>query len=435
MFVRQDAHGSKLAHPWGCLYHLSNLLIREINVNIHPFKALIPGPGLTQKVASVPYDVVDTAEAAALAEGNPQSFLHIVRPEIDLPEDTVMYSDAVYEKATENFSRFQQEGTLVRDTETCLYVYRQIMDGHVQRGIVGGCEVNDYEVRILTHEKTRPDKENDRCRHVRDLSAHTGPVFLAYADSPVVDACIADVEAGSPMFDFTADDGIQHTGWRVSDTAGLVAAMGEVERAYVADGHHRSASAVRVGAERRAADANANGSAEYERFMTVLFPASQLKVLAYNRSVHDLNGLDNEGFLNAVREVMTVSEVSDPVPSEQGQICMYVAGCWYVLTWDADEGADPVAALDVSVLQSRVLGPILGVEDPRTSNRIDFVGGIRGTGELESRVQSGRGAVAFSLFPTSMKQLMTVADAGMMMPPKSTWFEPKLRSGLFVHTF
>ena len=401
-------------------------------MRIHPLKALRPAADRTADVASVPYDVVNTEEARQLAAGNDASFLHIIRPDIDLPDGTDPYDDAVYEKARENFVRARESGVLVEDADPALYLYRQIMNGHAQRGLVAGCHIDDYESRILTHEKTRPAKEDDRVRHMATLRAHTGPVFMAYRDQAEIDSLLADVESSDPMFDFTAEDGVRHTGWQITGTDALVEAFEAVPVFYIADGHHRSAGAARVGRECREAG---TASDESEWFLSVLFPASQLNILAYNRVVHDLNGMNRDEFLAAIETAMPVEKSGRAVPESAGEISMFLDGDWYTLTATADADADPVSALDVSILQERVLAPVLGIEDVRTSPRIEFVGGIRGTEDLERRVNDGDAAVAFSMYPTLMNQLMAVADDGRDMPPKSTWFEPKLRSGLFVHEF
>ena len=387
-------------------------------------------PERAEVVASVPYDTVDTDEARKLAEGNPESFLHIVRSEIDLPPGTDIHADAVYAKAAENLARFRSNGTLIEEETPCFYVYRQRMGDHVQRGVVGCCHVDEYRNDLVRkHEKTRPDKENDRTRHMTTLEAHAGPVFTTYRDSAEIDAVVAEIEKSDPLFDFTARDGIAHTVWRVTDTATLVHAFGRVPLCYIADGHHRAASAARAASEVE----GPNG--EQDWFECVLFPASQLQILPYNRCVHDLNGLLPDELLAAAGKAFTVSEDVDPNPGGVGRISMYLDGKWHGL--ERSNGTrrtgDPTGDLDVSYLQENLLGPVLGVEDPRTDKRIEFIGGIRGTDELRARVDDGRAAAAFSMFPVTVEQMMAIADAGMIMPPKSTWFEPKLRSGLLVH--
>jgi uncharacterized protein (DUF1015 family) len=404
-------------------------------VRIHPFQGLVPTPASAPEVACVPYDVVTAAEAAELAAGRPHSLLHVDRAEIDLPPGTDPYSDAVYEKARENFLALQRTGVLVREPEPCLYVYQQQMGRHRQRGLVAGCHVDDYDAGLIKkHEKTRKDKEDDRTRLIDTLSAFTGPVFVTYRDHPGVSALVEAKTKEAPCHDFTAPDGIRHTVWRIAGGGEWVRAFAGVPLTYIADGHHRAASAARVARLRRERNPRHNGTEEYNWFLCVLFPASELKILPYNRVVFDLNGLSLEAFLAKVRATFGLEEGASPSPDAVGRVSMYVAGKWYGLRCPVDAGGDPVARLDVSVLQDRLLAPVLGIEDVRTSKRIDFVGGIRGPGELVRRVDAG-GGVAFSMYPVTLDQLMAIADADQIMPPKSTWFEPKLRSGLFVHTF
>jgi len=406
-------------------------------LRIRPFSGLRPAPGLAPQVACVPYDVVDRAESAALAAGNPLSLLHVDRAEIDLPAETDPYSDAVYAKALENFTRLQTEGALIRETGRVVYLYQQIMGGHTQTGVAAVCHIDDYEANLIKkHEKTRKDKEDDRTRLIGTLSADTGPVFLTYRDEAEIDRLVNEAKRATPLYDFTAPDGIQHTVWRVDHAGALVEAFGRVACSYVADGHHRTASAVRVGKERRAANPNHNGSEEYNWFLAVLFPASQLAILPYNRCVLDLNGHTEASLLAALTGAgFQVEDAGEATPPGPGEVRMYLGKKWRRVAWTPDPAADPIARLDVTVLQERVLAPLLGIDDPRTSKRVEFIGGIRGTGELENRVNDGRAAIAFSMYPTTVNQLMDIADAGAIMPPKSTWFEPKLRSGLFIHTF
>ena len=408
-------------------------------LRVKPFQGLRPADDLVHLVACVPYDVVDAKEAAALTEGNPYSLMHVDRAEIDLPPDTDHYSQVVYEKARESFLALQRLEVLQRETEPCVYLYQQRMGNHVQTGIALTCHIEDYENDIIKkHEKTRRDKEDDRTRLIGTLSANTGPVFLTYRDTPDLDALVAEVLKTPPLYDFTAPDGIGHTVWRVPGAKlgeFFVKAFAQVPVAYVADGHHRTASAVRVGRERRAANPNHIGDENYNWFLCVLFPASQLQILPYNRAVHDLNGHTPESFLQAVRAAgFELVENAGDKPERPGNVSMFMGGSWLGLTWAPQPDANPIERLDVTVLQDRLLAPILGIDDPRTSQRIDFVGGIRGTGELVQRVNEGRAAVAFSMVPTTVDQLMDIADANQIMPPKSTWFEPKLRSGLFIHT-
>ena len=405
-------------------------------MQVKSFKALVPASGKTESVAAVPYDVVDTTEARALAAGNPDSFLHVSRPEIDLPESVDSHDDRVYEQGLQAFKSFQARGVLVRESQPGLYVYRQVVGAHSQIGVVGCCHADDYENNVIRkHEKTRQDKEDDRTRHTLTLGANTGPVFLTYRDSAAVDAAVAQTVRGTPMSDFTADDGVRHTVWRVA--TGLndwVACFADVPLAYIADGHHRAASGWRAARQCQASNPDHDGSEDYNLFLAVLFPASQLNILPYNRCVADLNGLDAAAFLERVGEIFAVSTGGPATAPGPLQAQMYLGGEWYTLSWPMFE-AGPVDRLDVSVLQTRLLAPLLAIDDPRTSQRISFVGGIRGTGELVKRVDSGQDAVAFSLYPVTVEEMMDIADAGQVMPPKSTWFEPKLRSGLVIHTF
>ncbi len=391
---------------------------------------------LASKVASLPYDVVDTAEAKALASDNPFSFFHISRPEIDLPDGAELSSPEAYAKAAENFADFRGRGVLKQDEESCLYLYRLVRLGREQVGLVAVCHAGDYERGIIKkHEKTRKVPEDDRTRHIQAINANSGPVFLAYRDRPEIDGAANAVKAGEPLYDFEAVDGIRHTIWRIERTEEIVRLFADVPEAYIADGHHRAAAAARVARERaEAAGAGHSGNEEYNWFMAVLFPASQLRILPYNRSVKDLNGLQPEEFMSAVKSRFAVSDNAKPSPDCPASISMYLAGKWFELSWTPVETANPADALDVSILQDRLLEPVLGITDPRNNPRIEFIGGIRGTEELVKRVDSGRAAVAFSMYPASIDQLMAISDAGQVMPPKSTWFEPKLRSGLLVHT-
>ena len=404
-------------------------------MQIKPFTAWLAQPDLADKVAAVPYDVVDTAEAQALAANNALSFLHVSRAEIDMPSHTSPYSDAVYALGRDTLLRFQKEGTLICETAPELYLYRQTMGHHVQRGVVACCSTVDYERHVIkTHEKTRPDKEDDRTRHIKAHNAQSGPVFLVYRDTAAIDALVRETEEETPLFDFVASDGIGHTGWRFDDPQAVAAAFGSVPVAYIADGHHRAAAAARVARERRVANPAHTGAEEYNWFLGVLFPASQVQILPYNRLVRDLNGQSVETFMRAVRARFTVRETTAQQPAAPGSVCMFLAAKWHELRWTPQTDATPEGRLDVTVLQDRLLGPVLGIDDPRTSKRIEFVGGIRGVAELEKRVNSGEHAVAFSMHATTVSQMMDIADTGGIMPPKSTWFEPKLRDGLFVHT-
>ena len=404
-------------------------------MRVRSFKGLRPSPELAPMVASLPYDVVNTEEARELAKGNPLSMLHVVRAEIDLPDGTDPHSDAVYAKAVANLKHLQAHGALVRESSQSLYVYQQKMNGHVQRGVVGLCHVDDYNNGVIKkHEKTRPDKENDRTRLTSDLSANSGPVFLTYRDNTDVNKLVHETCKQAPLFDFTAPDGIQHTVWQIAAPEGLTKAFLPVPCFYVADGHHRSASAARVANERAKANPNHTGEEDYNWFLCVFFPESELKILAYNRVVKDLNGREPEELLGEIGFTCELEEGAKPTPHKPGQVSMYLAGKWYGLTLEPPADTNPVARLDVDMLQQQVLGPLLGIDDPRTSERIEFAGGIRGTDYLRQQVDKN-GGVAFSIHPVTVKQLMEIADAGRIMPPKSTWFEPKLRSGLFIHTF
>ena len=404
-------------------------------MRVKAFKAWRPAEGKAKSVASVPYDVVDTKGAVALAAGNPDSFLHVVRAEIDLPEGTDAFSDAVYDQAKANLERFKNDGVLIREEKPSLYLYSQQMGGHLQFGIVATCHFEDYEEgKIKIHEKTRRVKEEDRIRYVDTQNANTGPVFLAYRDSEKINAVVDATKGTEPLYKFTAEDGVKHTVWKFDDVAVLESAFGEIPATYVADGHHRSASAAKIGAKRRDANPNHTGEEPYNFFLAVMFPESELKILAYNRVILTLPGTQAE-FFQALGKTFKVDANDVSKPRNAGEICMFINGAWSTLTPKVmPEATDPVATLDVSILQNEVLAPILNIADPRVSNDIDFIGGIKGTEELEKWVNDGRAVMAFSMYPTSMEQLFSVADAGMLMPPKSTWFEPKLRSGLLVNT-
>jgi uncharacterized protein (DUF1015 family) len=404
---------------------------------IKPFRAYRPRPEQARDVASFPYDVISSAEARELARGNPVSFLHVCKPEIDLDPSIPLTDDRVYAKGRENLRRFIAEGTLTRDPSPCLYVYQQRMGSHVQAGLVGLCSVREYERGLIKrHEHTRKDKEDDRTRHVTECDANAEPVFLACHARKEIDQLVDDARARPPACDFVATDGIGHTLWPVSqpgEIEALVRRFADIPCLYVADGHHRTAAAVRHGQAVRAQSPGGSGDEPYEFFMAVVFPHDQLQILDYNRVVKDLNGLTVEQFLARVGERFTVAVAEAARPIAPRTFGMFLAGRWHRL--EARPGTypagDPVRGLDVSILQDNLLAPILGIADPRTDKRIDFVGGIRGVGELEKRCREGA-AVAFSFCPASLAQLMAVADAGTVMPPKSTWFEPKLRSGLTV---
>ena len=407
---------------------------------IKPLRGLRPVPEHAADVAAPPYDVLNTAEARERAAGRPLSFLHISKPEIDLPEGTDPYSPAVYEKGAENLQRLIEQGILIRDEEPHYYVYRLTMGNHQQTGLVCVGSVAEYDRnRIRKHEFTRPQKEDDRVRQITALNAETGPVLLAYRATGELRELLAEVSQASPLYDLTADDGIGHTLWRIDDQqrmARLTMLFDAMDALYIADGHHRSASASRVAAARRASNPAPTGEESYEYFLCVAFPHDEMQIFDYNRVVRDLNGYTAAGLLERVSERFTVSATDSACrPEHPGQFGMYLDGHWYRLDIDPAlvPTEDPVASLDVSLLQQNLLAPLLGIGDPRTDERIDFVGGIRGLKELERRVDSGEMAVAFALFPTSMEALMAVADANEVMPPKSTWFEPKLADGLVSH--
>ncbi len=411
---------------------------------LKPFRAYRPRPELAAQVAAVPYDVVNTQEAAELAKGNRHSFLHVGRPEIDLPAGIDVHADEVYAKGVANLRGLISSGTLFHENTPCLYVYQQRMGNHVQAGLVGLCSVEEYETgAIKRHEFTRKDKEDDRTRHVTEQAANAEPVFLTYRAVPYIDHIVNDIRKQVPVYDVVTPDGIGHTIWVVSGETvvyELVHLFNGVEALYIADGHHRTAAAIRYGQAQRAADRAKglplDGDEPYESFMAVVFPHDQLKIMDYNRVVKDLNGLNQEAFLAKVGEKFDVAVAAHRASQAPTTFGMYLGGTWYELKAKPGSfpASDPVRGLDVSILQDNLLNSILGIDDPRTNTRIDFVGGIRGMDELERRVQEGY-AVAFSVYPTSLAQLMSVADAGEVMPPKSTWFEPKLRSGLLVRMY
>ena len=409
---------------------------------IRPFMGIRPHADYAKAVAALPYDVMNSEEAREMVAGKPYSFLHIDKAEIDLPPDTDVYSDAVYEKAKENLETMIEKGIFTQDLLPNLYIYRLTMNGKSQTGLVACTSIDEYlNGTIKKHELTRADKEADRIRHVDTLNANTGPIFLAYKQNELAQTIIEGWKAANlPVYDFVSEDGIGHTVWVVdSDTeiGILVDAFRKTENFYIADGHHRNASAVKVGLKRREEKELYSGEEEFNYYLSVLFPAEELKIMDYNRVVKDLNGHSAEGFLALLTEKFEVTPFlgeGQLHPEKAHQFGMYLEGKWFSLTTKADfVSNDPVLGLDVSILQKEVLEPILAIGDPRTDKRIDFVGGIRGLGELERRVDQGEMKVAFSLFPTSMEELMNVADADLIMPPKSTWFEPKLRSGLFLH--
>ena len=401
-----------------------------------PFRALRPTPASAARVAAVPYDVVSTDEARALAT-DPLSFLHVSRAEIDLPPTVSPYADDVYQRARQNFEALREKAPLVTEDVASLYVYRLTMGGHVQTGVAGGFGLDDYDGGVIKkHEHTRVDKENDRTRHMIELRAQTGPVFLTYRASPDVDHLAASVANAAPLFDFEAVDGVRHTVWRAdaASAARLVSSFAAIPTLYIADGHHRAASASRARASLNGgALGGPAGTSEADRVLAVAFPDREMQVLSYNRVVKDFGGTDPASFLSAVKRVATV-RAGGPVPPGQGHVSMFLGQEWHdVKLPAAPAGASAAASLDVSRLHDVVLGPLLGIGDPRTDPRIEFSGGARGTAALEERVRSGRAAAAFSMHPVRVEDLMTVSDAGDIMPPKSTWFEPKLRDGLLSH--
>ena len=410
---------------------------------IKPFKALRPSKQSAEKVASVPYDVVNTEEAKELAEGYPLNFLRVTRSELELNNNTDPYSPEVYSKAKENLDRLVKAAPLLTDDKEHFYIYRLIMDGRPQVGIAATFSVDDYDNNvILKHEKTRKVKEDDRTNHIVTTGAQTGAVFLTYKGvkniNEIIDVIIKKVE---PLYDFTSPDGIKHTVWMIPDENNrtIINEMAKVKNLYIADGHHRAASASRARAVKKASNHEHTGNEEYNFFLAVLFPAEQLKILPYNRVVLDLNGKGKEEFLNEINEKFIVEKSQIKEPQQKNTYGMYLVGQWYMLlardsiTASSSLSETVAGTLDVSILQDFLLNPILGIDDPRTNKRIDFIGGIRGTKELEKLVNNGKAKVAFSLYPVSINELIKISDAGEIMPPKSTWFEPKLRDGLLVH--
>ena len=404
-----------------------------------PFRAIRPLPEDAKQVASRPYDVLNSDEARLEAADNPISFLRVIKPEIDLPSDSDPYGEEVYRQGLAKLTEFKEQGILVQDPEAFFYVYRLTMDGRTQTGIVGCCDYQEYyDGSIKKHELTRTAKENDRVRHVETQNANAEPVFFSYRGKPGIDSLVNEVTRSPIEYDFVAEDGIRHELWVVRDRRlieNFESGFAEVPALYVADGHHRTAAAARVGQIRKEDNSDHTGEEEYNFFMAVLFPDDQLKIFDYNRVVRDLNGLSQESFLSAIKQSFEISAIDGELaPTEKGTFSMYLGGVWYRLKANKEKlTSSPKEGLDVTYLSDEVLEPILGISDLRNDLRIDFVGGIRGLGELERRVDSGEMAVAFALFPVSMEELLAIADAGEIMPPKTTWFEPKLRSGLFIH--
>ena len=406
---------------------------------VKPFICIRPAKENAAKVASLPYDVYNRKEACAAVAGNPVSFLNIDRAETQFSDDVDTYADCVYEKARELLDTQIAEGVYVTDAGDHYYLYELTMDGRSQTGIVACSSIDDYVNGVVKkHENTREDKELDRIRHVDTVNAQTGPIFLAYRQNETLKAIVAEEKAKPVLYDFVSDDGIRHRVWKIDDpaqTAAIEAAFAAIPATYIADGHHRAASAVKVGLKRRAENPGYTGEEPFNYFLSVLFPDEELMILPYNRVVKDLNGLSREQFFEAVKEKFELEEIGkEPyAPAEKGTFGMYLDNTWYALkVLPQYKNADPVKGLDVSILQDQLLGPVLGIGDPRTDKRIDFIGGIRGLKELERRVSEDM-EIAFSMYPTSIEELLAVADAGLLMPPKSTWFEPKLRSGLFIH--
>lgn len=407
---------------------------------IRKFKAIRPVPEMAEAVAALPYDVVSSNEAREMTKDQPYSFLHVDKAEIDLPQGTDLYSDEVYAKAKENLDQLISDGILVQDDRPMLYVYELTMDGRSQTGLVGCTSIDEYTKGIIKkHELTREDKEQDRIRHVDTCNANTGPIFLAYRTVDKISNLIEKIKKNDPVYDFAAEDGIKHCVWVIDnnkDADEITALFQAVPNLYIADGHHRNASAAKVGLKRRQENPDYTGEEEFNYYLSVIFPSDQLKILDYNRVVKDLNGLTDSEFIKILSEKFDIKETQGRAkPEKQYDFGMYLSKKWYMLTAkDEVRSEDAVAGLDVSILQDHVLVPILGIGDIRMDKRIDFVGGIRGLQELEKRVDRGEMKIAFAMYPTSIEQLMTIADEDKIMPPKSTWFEPKLRSGLFVHS-
>lgn len=400
---------------------------------IHPFKAWRPSKDNVEEVACVPYDVISADEARSLASGKPNSFLHVIRPEIDLPKNISFNDDRVYKKGAENLSRFIDKNILQQEQNSAVYIYSLTWKGRTQTGVFTCVSVDDYDNEvILKHELTRPDKEDDRTRHILTQSAHAEPVMMTYKDHQPLDQLIDQVQAESdPLFDFEADDGVQHTVWKADETAPYINGFKDVERLYIADGHHRCKSASRAAAAKRDKSSNHTGNEEYNFFPAVLFPMSQMEILAYNRIVYSVP----DDFRSKLEQHVELSKNAEAEPSEKGSVSIYMDGDWFGIILPKKENANSVEKLDAHRLQAHILDPLLGINDPRRDENISFVGGIRGTKELENLVDSGKAAIAFSMYPTSIEELIAVSDEGLLMPPKSTWFEPKLRSGLLVHTF
>lgn len=405
---------------------------------IRAFRGIRPAAGKEADIAALPYDVYNREEARKAVEGKPLTFLRIDRAETQLSEETDIYAPEVYQKAKELLWGMVENGDFLQDDKPCYYLYELTMNGRSQTGIVACASIDDYlNGMIKKHENTRREKEEDRVRHVDICDAQTGPIFLAYRNQESLKKIVADVKAGTVLFDFTSEDGIRHRGWKIADTEKISAiyeAFHQMNALYIADGHHRAASAVRVGVKRREEHPGYTGEEEFNYFLSVIFPDDELMIMDYNRVVRELNGLTPEEFLSGIKKVFDVEKLDKAEhPKRKGQVTLFLEDKWYLLTLKSEyENCDPVEGLDVSILQKQILEPVLGIQDPKTDKRIDFVGGIRGLSELERRVHTDMKA-AFAMYPTSIGELFAVADAGLLMPPKSTWFEPKLRSGLFIH--
>ena len=409
---------------------------------LKPFSCIRPQEDLVEKIAALPYDVVNRREAKEIVKANPYSFLKIDRAETQLEDCVDIYSDTVYEKARDTLQEMIEDGSFLTEESPCYYIYELTMHGRTQTGIVGCASVDDYlNDRIKKHENTKPEKELDRIRHVDTCSAHTGPIFLAYRKNNRLSQIQEEEKRKEPLYAFVAEDGIRHRVWKVDEEnriGEIYAIFESIPEIYISDGHHRAASAVKTGLKRRKEAVQYTGAEEFNYFLSVLFPDQELMIMDYNRFVHDLNGKSIEEFFKLLKEIFSVKKIGTAAykPEKKGEIGMYMDHKWYCLTLHTlDDAKDPSERLDVAQLQKKVLTPILGIEDPKTDSRIEFVGGIRGLSELEKLVDQREGSVAFAMYPTSMEELFEVADAGLLMPPKSTWFEPKLRSGLFIHKF
>lgn len=404
---------------------------------IVPFKALRPDPQYAQNVACVPYDVINEKEARALVENNPYSFLRVTRSEVEFDKDQNPYADETYNKSRQKLMDFIADGILVQDPEPAVYIYQQKMGSHVQTGIVACSAVDDYDSGVIKlHEKTRPDKEDDRTKHLLTLGAHQGPVFLTFNSSDAVNKLVSEQAQGDPLYRVTGEDGVVHTVWKATQSEKLCAEFESIPCTYVADGHHRAASASRARASLKESNSAHTGDERYNFFLTVLFPADQVSILAYNRVILK-NDLDTKSTIDKLASIGSIKESANKTPESKGEVSVYLDRKWYSMDLSAacKAPSDPVRSLDASILQEEVLAPIFGIEDPRTSKNVSFVGGSRGTAELERLVDSGEASIAFSMYPVSIDDLISVSDSGKTMPPKSTWFEPKLRSGLFIHPF